>query len=145
MKQRKQKKLQSSQSTIERSGAVMVAALICLTLTIVLLGTLLKTATTQRKQTRWETYRLQTDWLAESAIERAAQRLSEDAEYSGETWNIATENLGGRHSATIQIEVETSNDNSSVRTVIVAAKYPADGTQHAKRTKRVQIELRRKQ
>jgi hypothetical protein len=40
--------------------------------------------------------RVQADWLAESALERAAARLAADASYQGETWTLAAVEFAGR-------------------------------------------------
>lgn len=125
----------------KRCGAVLVAALVCLTLSTVLLGSLLNAAIRHRKQMRWEEYRLQAEWLAESAVERTADRLADDAEYAGESWKIDATQLDGQHSALVTISIRESANHPGIRTVTVVATYPANAARNTKRTKQVEIQL----
>ena len=120
----------------------MVAALICLTLSTVLLGSLLKVTVMHRKQLRFEEYQLQAEWLSESAVARTADRLAEDPDYAGETWKIDAADLDGQHEAQVKIVVQQTADRPDVRTATIVATYPSNATRNTKRTKRVEIQIK---
>ena len=117
----------------------MIAAIICLVLATVLLASVLKLASTGRKQVRRQQWRLQAEWLTESGLERAASRLAGDAAYEGETWNIAAEDLDGRHKGLVVIKVEASDDSPNARSVHIEASYPAGSTVFAKRSRQATV------
>ena len=117
----------------------MVVAMVCLMLSVLLLGSLLKLAVMQRQQFRHQQHRLQAYWLAESAVERAASRLAENRDYAGELWEIGSDELGGRHAAHVRIQVAEPERGTSERTVTAIATYPAGEAQFATQTKRVTV------
>ena len=93
--------LQNSSSS--RRGVVVLFALIALLLTSVIGGSLLKTALAQRRFALREQTRLQSIWLAESGIERAAARLSRDPNYTGETWSVSASDIATPLSTDISV------------------------------------------
>lgn len=112
-----------------RHGAFLVVALICLLLSTALLGTLLTMVQSQRRQMVREQMRAQADWLAESALERAAAKLRADAGYSQETWSIPAGELRGDDPGEVAIQVERPENQPGLRLVHVEATYPAGSTQ----------------
>lgn len=120
----------------------MVAAMICLLLATVLLGSVLKMAMTGRKQVRREQWRLQAAWLAEAGLERAASRLQAGADYQGETWNIAATDLDGQHTGRVVIKVEASEGSATTRLVTVEAFYPSGSVTFAKKTLKASVRKR---
>ena len=122
-----------------RSGAFMIVAMICLLLTTALLGTLLKMAVLGLRQAHVDASGLQADWLAESALDRAAAKLAKDAAYAGETWSIPAEDLDGLHTGRVVISIKPPSGN--LAEVEVAAQYPAEGAFSVKRTKRLLVAL----
>ena len=125
-----------------RRGAIMVGAMICLLLISLLLGSLLKVALAHRRQVRTEQYRLQAQWLAESAMERSVNRLTADGDYSGEEWNIAAKELDGRHAGSVKISVQKSAKRPMQRIVTVEAIYPSGVARSAKRTKQLTVRIK---
>lgn len=125
-----------------RRGAIMICAMICLLLISLLLGSLLKVALAHRRQVRTEQYRLQAQWLAESALERSVSRLAADADYSGEEWNIAAKELDGRHAGSVKIGVQKSAQRPMQRIVTVEAIYPSGVARSAKRTKQLTVRIK---
>ena len=121
-----------------RSGVILVVAMICLLLASALVGTLLKMAVAQRRYAKTEAAALQTEWLAESALDRAAAALAEDASYAGETWTVPAEDLDGTHSGRVVIEIVPAKAGNP-RELKVIAQYPAEGSQKTKCTKRIRL------
>ncbi len=122
-----------------RAGLFMIVAMICLLLTSALLGTLLKMAVLGRQQAELDAYGLQADWLAESALDRALAKLAEQPGYQGETWTIPTEELDGLHRGQVAISLKPAASNG--REVEVIARFPAEGSQTVKRTKRLRVAM----
>jgi hypothetical protein len=123
------------------AGVVGVAVIVLLSLIALIVGALLRQGMARRAQARAEERRLQADWLAESALERASARLAA-GDYQGETWEIPAADLGGRHAATVRIDVETSpgrSDPARVR-VKVRAEYPRGAESPARRRREAWIE-----
>jgi hypothetical protein len=117
----------------------MIVALVCMTVSAVLIGSLLRLAVVDRRQVRTDQHRLQADWLAESAIGRAVYQLSNNPEYAGEQWDIPAAELGGRHAGRVEINVASPEDDEGRRVVTAAAVYPTDATLFAKRTKTITL------
>ena len=116
----------------------MIVAMICLLLTTALLGTLLKMAVFGRQQAKLEVAGLQADWLAESALDRAAAKLASDPGYEGETWKISAQESGGSQAGEVAISLKPGATEGS-RLVEVVARYPLEGPQSVKRTKRLAV------
>ncbi|MCA9067999.1 MAG: hypothetical protein KDA84_03715 [Planctomycetaceae bacterium] len=119
-----------------RSGAFLIIAMICLLLASALLGTLLRMASIERQQAHLEARALQAEWLAESALDRAAAKLSADASYKGETWTVTAKELGGMDEGNAVIRVVPS-DNSGKKLIEVVAHYPTEAPQTIRRSKQI--------
>ena len=120
-----------------RRGVVMLVAMVCLVLVVLLLGALLRLAVTHRRQVRHEQIRLQADWLAEAAVERAVHRLNTDGDYEGETWTFTAAQLGGGQAGEATIRVNAVQENPEVRQIVVRATYPTATHRFATRTKQI--------
>jgi hypothetical protein len=112
--------------------------MICLVLTSGLLATLLKMAVLSRKAAQMEAHALQAKWLAESALDRAAAKLSDDANYRGETWTISPKDLGGSVGGEVIIAVKPGKQ-ATLREVEAIARFPSENSRGVKRTKRIVI------
>ncbi len=123
---------------IRRSGVILVVAMICLFLASALVATLLKMTAAQRRFGEMDAAALQADWLADSALDRAAAMLAENSDYPGETWSVPAEDLDGRHPGRVTIEVVPVKAGSRHELKVIA-QYPAEGRLTAQRTKRIFI------
>ena len=130
-----------TQRNIPRRGAFTVVVLVCLLVSAMVLASLLKLALLQDGQMRHVQMRLQTGWLADSGLERAAAHLAVDAAYAGETWAIDAKRLGGPDAAAVVIRVEKDASQTHRRQVVVEAVYPAEGTPQARLTRQTTITL----
>lgn len=117
----------------------MIVAIVCLSLIVLLLGTLLRMAVTLRRQARFEQNRHQAECLAESGVERAAYQLVMDADYRGETWRLGSDEMGGMQAGQVTIEVDTAAPDTAQRRVTVEAMYPAEGRTFARHTKQILV------
>ncbi len=124
-----------------RGGAFTIVVLICLLISAMVLASLLKLALLDDGQSRNVQMRLQSVWLADSGLERAAARVAADPAYAGETWTIDAERMGGPDAATVVIRVEKDESQAQQRVIVVVAVYPAEGTQQARLTRHTTITL----
>lgn len=125
-----------------RRGAALLFAMIALLLASVIGAALLKTALTQRRQARREQHRAQSAWLAESGIERAAALLAGNADYKGETWNVAATELGGNQAGRVVITVTPVSTDADQRRIRVTAEFPAATQQRSRTSKTIEVDLK---
>jgi len=122
-----------------RRGSAMIIVLVALAMTLAMFFAAAKLALVQRKTVELSAWQVQADWLAASALERAAARLVADTDYRGETWNISAEELGGRDGGTVTIRVKAVPGKSDRRVVHVEADYPSDPQQHARQDREMTL------
>lgn len=121
-----------------RGGAVIIIAMIALLLASAIGAALVKMALAERRLVVREQLRLQSNWLAESGVQRAAARLAKNTNYSGETWNIPAAELGGRSDGNVVISVAKVASQPNRRRVTVVANFPAAGANRS-RSRRVYV------
>jgi type II secretory pathway pseudopilin PulG len=124
-----------------RRGLVSVAVLIGLIILAIICAGLLKVALARRAEVGVEERRLQAVWLAESGLERASARLAASGDYSGETWDIPAEDLGGRGPGRVVIRVERVADRADRRTVRVQADYPSGSGLRSRQSKELVLQV----
>ena len=122
-------------------GAAMVVVLIGMAVATMIFLSVLKLIAVQRQSVELQTRQIQAGWLAESAVQRAVARLSAEADYRGETWNISAQDIGGRDGATIAIRVDDVPGKPDRRTVRVEADYPDDPYQRARQGREVIVRV----
>jgi type II secretory pathway component PulK len=105
------------------TGVVLALVLICLTVTMLILGVMLKRVAWSYRFTRLRHHQLQAQWLADSAMERALAQLQQDFDYRGETWRLTAADMGGRFEAQAMITVEGGSGDAD-RPVHVVVEYP---------------------
>lgn len=107
-----------------RRGAILFAAMVCLLILSLVLGVLLQTSLSQRKQVRKAEQQTQAAWLAESALARAVQKHRADANYQQETWTVPAAELASPHEARVEISVKPSEQPAGQQ-ITVRVQYPA--------------------
>jgi hypothetical protein len=128
-------------NSTNRRGVAIVVGLVCLAMASVLMAVILRIVVIQRGAARDEVRRVQAALLVDSALERAGRRLAADPDYSGETWKITPDVLGGRHGAVVRIEVDASGEDSRQRLVRVVADYPDDPVDRVRKSKQLLVRL----
>lgn len=101
-----------------RGGIVLVMILACLAVITLLLAGLLDRSMDNGRQVRYETWRVQAEWMAESGLQRAAFRLEQDPDYRGETWTL-TEADGLTRPADVTITVASIPGGHRIETRVV--------------------------
>mgnify|MGYP006969382856 CR=1 FL=1 len=130
-----------------RRAAVLVVALMCLLLAGVFAVSLVQHALRQRDQVLRDEWQMQAYWLADSAIDRAAQRVSVDQDYSGEVWRPASAGPAGEGDKLIgQVEIRVTREpavDGVLRTrVLVIADVPDDPVDRARVRRETVLEFR---
>ena len=123
-------------------GAALIVVLIGMTVATMIFLSVLKLIAVQRQSVELQTRQIQAGWLAESAVQRACARLSTEANYRGETWNISARDIGGRDGAAIVIRVDDVPGKPNRRTVHVEADYPDDPYQRARQSREVIVPMK---
>lgn len=112
-----------------RRGAAMAAALICFFVVALFASAVAYRAAMSSRHVRAGRFATQSEWLAESGVQRARARLALSADYAGETWEIPASEFGpanaGRSGAVV-IAVTRDDAASAERKVVVTATYPAE-------------------
>jgi Tfp pilus assembly protein PilX len=109
--------------TRSRGGVLMIALVLLAVLTI-LEAALIQSGVTRRRQLVAHERGVQAEWLAEAGFERAAAALKKDVAYTGEAWEVASEELNDHDGGLVKIAVEPANSTSGRRRIHVAVDYP---------------------
>lgn len=128
-----------SRSKGRRRGFIAAAVVVVLFVLVLLGGGLLRVVWLRHNDLRAAERRLQAEWLAESALDRASARLAADPKYAGETWNVPAERLGGRDAGSVRIEVTPAPGHPDRRVVRSRADYPADESRRARQSREITI------
>jgi hypothetical protein len=116
----------SSPRGAQRGGTVLVVVLVALGLALGVCGAMFRAAANEQRMLRRQLWQAQADWLAEAGLRRAARRLSTDGAWTGETWMIEAEELGGPSAGRVVIDVGPSQEGAALREVRVRADFPAE-------------------
>ena len=117
-----------------KKGIVMVVALVCLLIVMAMLGQMLLGVVRSGRQLHRERDRRQCELLLQAGMERAAYRLAEEPEYSGETWAVESADILGQGAGEVTIERKADENAAAVR-LLVTAEYPT-GSEHSVRRSR---------
>jgi type II secretory pathway component PulK len=123
----------------QRAGFALIGVMIVLVVASMLVVSWLKTVANQREHMRMAEHHLTAEWLAEASIGRAAAKLREKSDYTGETWTISADELGGQDSASIEIHVAQMAGHPDRRTVEVEAEYPPNSLHSVRTSKRIVV------
>jgi hypothetical protein len=123
-----------------RRGAMLVMVLVCLLVSMSLLGGMVRTAMEARRQLHAARDLQQTEWLVQAGADRAAYQLAQDAAYRGETWRLSL-NGGGRDAdAAVVIEANRDADDEHWQ-VRVGAEYPAGSERSIRRARTFVVQI----
>lgn len=130
----------SRSARANRRGAVLIFALVALMVISAIAAATLKTVIAQHRQAHREQRRLQSVWLAEAGLERAAARLAQDAGYKGETWEIPADVLEADKPGRVIIQVESADNPPARRLVTVTAVFPPDAEYRSRTEKQISVD-----
>ncbi len=122
-----------------RSGAVLAVVMVTLFLILIVGTALIRMGSLQRRQTMVAERRAQSEWLAESGLERAKVKIQASEGYQGETWTIKSADLGGRGDGVVVITVTPASGREDRLKVQVQANYPVGVTLDSQTSKSVKM------
>jgi len=122
----------------ERSGAVIIAALVCLLVVMAILGTMLRGTLRNYRYMRSERDLRQTELLLQGGSDRAVNRLANDANYRGETWSLPSDAIAGGGDGRVTIEITPATDKAAGNAKVLA-EYPLGGETSIRRSVVFQI------
>lgn len=123
-----------------RRAFVLLVALAALAVATVLFGIWLRASLAAARTQRQQEQRLQAEWLAQSALQRAAAQLRLDRTYQGETWQVSRTELAGVGAGRVTIAIEPAAQPAR-RKINVRAQYPSDRPSSAAYSKSLTIDL----
>ena len=116
----------------KRIGTIVLLPMICLALSLAIIGELLQQTSIELKQLKKGQYHLQANWLADAGAQRAVEKLTSQQKYSGETWRLQPEEIGGKFPGEVIIQIIRSNKNNKFITIRTQASYPANAIQRVR-------------
>jgi hypothetical protein len=122
---------------------LFVGVLVCLTLCTLMMGALLKNIVAARRGSDRYENGLQSLFLAEAGVQRAARQLSLNPAYQGESWEIPADVPGRFHGAVVQIRVEALESDGQTRRIYVESQYPVHPTSRVVQTRDMTIQIPR--
>ncbi|HUY91369.1 MAG TPA: PilX N-terminal domain-containing pilus assembly protein [Pirellulales bacterium] len=124
-----------------RRGAVLVIALVAITIFAMVGGALVRLAVMERKTVDGQQRQRQARRLAEAGVARAAARLASDPAYRGETWSLAGAEAVAGQPAQVTIEVNEVPEKPGWRRITAAADYPSDAAARARERQVLEFEV----
>ena len=108
-----------------RRGAALVIALVTLLIITSTMAAIIHSLLVDLRQTRHTASELQAQWLADSAVSRAAAQLRANPSYRGETWKPLVGPAGDSNSTGVaEIRLERASESASDLQIVVEARYP---------------------
>jgi len=103
-----------------RRGGALVVAMVTL-----IAGAVVRSLLAEHRQARQSQNELQAQWLAESALARAAVQLAQSSDYAGETWQPKLSTSADEaDSGTVEIQVEKLESPAPTQRIVAIAHYP---------------------
>jgi len=117
-----------------RSGTALIVAVICLTLLSAITISLVRLSRISQHQAERDQWRLQSAWLAESAINRAASQLDTGNDIEREDWT-PTEIGPSAQTGRVAITVTSAPDDETRLTITATADFPDHPTDRVRTTR----------
>jgi type II secretory pathway pseudopilin PulG len=105
------------------SGMMVIAALTCLLIASAIVVSTVQSAIRLRRQLHAERNLRQTELLLTAGAERAAKRLSQDANFGGDAWELPADAIIGGGAGRVTTVVSRI-ENRQAWSVHVVAEYP---------------------
>jgi len=121
-----------------RSGAVLVASLVCLLIVMAMLGSMLQGTLRSRRQMHVHRDLLQCELLLQAGAERAAIRFAQDPDYRGETWSLPAEAIVGTDQGQVTIAASRAADDQPWQLHVVA-EYPLGDETSIRRSRTILV------
>ncbi len=106
-----------------RRAGVLIAALVCLSIVMALVGCMLLAALQAGRQLHVQRDLRQCELLLAAGVARAVNLASNSAEYRGEKWRMSAEQIIGNAAGEVTIEI-VPDTGGEKRQLLVVAEYP---------------------
>ena len=127
-------------TTRRRPATVLLCVLACLAIVTALVTSTTQMALQVRRSMRSQHQLRQVELLLEAGVDRAAQRLAIDPEYTGETWNLLPKTIPGVDEARVSINV-SSDDVTWPPEVTIVATLGSEDSIRVKRSHTFPLEV----
>lgn len=117
----------------DRRAVILICVLVCLAISLALVMSCTQRALRAHREMRALRQQRQTEFLLEAGVQRAAQRLQANEDFTGETWELSTETIPGYQSAQVEINVSPF-DGDWPRQVKVVAQLSGGGAKVMRRS-----------
>lgn len=112
-----------------RSGLATLCVLVCLSVVLSLALVIQRQTIRSQRELKLQRQLLQTEWLLQAGIHRAAVQLAQSTEYEGETW---TPEVAGFNGLTPSVQIERSSDSDDDPPILkITARIGPSETQNA--------------
>jgi hypothetical protein len=125
-----------------RRAAILIAALVCLTIVMALVGGMLHAALRSTRQLRSERDLRQCELLLAAGIDRANHKLATAPDYRGDTWQLSPDQLNGGAAGEVTIHI-TAEPVSNSRQIEVMAEYPLGSETSIRRSQTILVPITR--
>ena len=117
---------------VSRRAAILAVALATLLVVALLAGVVLRSYLHAHRQMRLEQDAAQSQWLAESALARAAAQLRHDSDYASETWRAELVRADGQPATGVAtITIKPTPDQPQMLQIVVESRFPDHPWQRA--------------
>lgn len=131
----------TSRISHRRAGAILVVFVVLLLLASMTVGVLLQVTMQQRGAVKSASLQTQAEWILQSAANRAAVKLRQDANWNGETWKLTAEELQQTNDASAVIDISKDANKPSRRQAQITVLYPAEDAQRVRLQREYVIDL----
>jgi hypothetical protein len=107
---------------------MLAVLLVCLLVVLMMGATFTEIIVRQQRRADQREQQMQCFWLAETAVQRALESAAADPAYTGETWRIPADLLGGFAAGRAIIEVQRADTPHAGWKVRVEARFPDRAT-----------------
>lgn len=118
----------------------MVVAIVALLLISTICFSLVRWALAATQQAERQQWRVQSVWLAESALSNATTRLRDDPDYAGQAWNSG-EITGRMPSSRVRLQIKTDPNDKRRRIIDAIADVPDDPTDRVRTQRTLNLTL----
>src|SRR3989304_5162039 len=123
-----------------RRGFVLIAVLVVAVLAMALFGLWAKEAVREHRRLAGQQLRLQAGRPAGAGLQRALAQRAGNQEFSGETWSVPADQLGGTRAAEVHIRLAPVADaEADALRVEAVARFPVDTLDRAQITRQFDI------
>jgi len=132
----------SRTSSKPRRAVILIAALVCLSIVVALIGCMLLAALQSGRQLHVERDLRQCELLLAAGIARANSQVLNNADYRGEKWQFAADQIIGSSAGEVTIEIAADSASDKPQFHVVA-EYPLGSDTSIRRSQTILVPITR--